>query len=210
MPRTSVAKRLKELKTSGPIIPGASRPPPRLWNAHKRIKTGKTQPLPGRLPQKLEEDEKWREIVTPDIVEYIDKAKPSLEDCHQILRNSHKFFSRPRNVPVEFRQQVYLYDQQSFDIHYIQLLIDTQSQVYSYTLSHSSSAAKVRILRRPFMVQQTGSEVLPLIRLQCESAPHPKYSRTTESRTRATGRPWRVKCRLRPLTAAAKPEEDDS
>jgi hypothetical protein len=107
MPRTSLAKRLKG---SAPIIPGASLPAPRLWNAHKRIKTGRTQPLPEWPPKDLEENGTWRELVTPDIVEYIDKAKPSPEDHAEILRNPHKFFSRPKNVPVEFRKQVYLYE----------------------------------------------------------------------------------------------------
>lgn len=107
MPRNASAKRLKE---SAPIIPGASLPPPRLWNAHQRIKTGRTQCLPEWPPKKLEENDKWREVVTPDIVEYIDKAKPSTQDRYEILRNPHKYFSRPRNVPAEFRKQVYLYE----------------------------------------------------------------------------------------------------
>ena len=130
MPRTSLAKHLNASKASGPIIPGASLPPPRLWNAHKRIKTGQVKPLAGRLhglrpgmqeattkgmeveqnqKQVPEEDDRWREVVTPDIVEFIDKAKVSPEDLYRILRNPHQFFSRPRNVPVEFRKQVYLY-----------------------------------------------------------------------------------------------------
>lgn len=48
--------------------------------------------------------------MTPDIVEYIDKAKPSPEVHAEILRNPHAFFSKPKNVPVEFRKQVYLYE----------------------------------------------------------------------------------------------------
>jgi hypothetical protein len=107
MPQNSLASRLKG---AAPIAPGATLPPPRLWNAHKRIKTGRTHPPPEWPLKNLEEKDEWRTLVTPDIVEYIDKAKPSPEDHAQILRNPLKFFSRPKNVPVEFRKQVYLYE----------------------------------------------------------------------------------------------------
>lgn len=58
----------------------------------------------------MEENDNWRALVTPDIAEYIDTAKPSPEDHAAILRNPHAFFSKPKNVPVVFRKQVYLYE----------------------------------------------------------------------------------------------------
>lgn len=106
MTRTSLSK---SLKLSRPIIRETLLPPPRLWNAHKPIKTGRTHRLPRWPLKRVEDSDNWRTWVTPDIVEHIDKAKPSPEDHAEILQNPHAFFSKPRNVPVEFRKQVYLY-----------------------------------------------------------------------------------------------------
>ena len=69
--------------------------------------------------------------MTPDIVKYIDKAKPSPEDHAEILRNPHAFFSKPKNVPVEFRTQVYLYDDWIPGVYQDKLLTDLQSCLYS-------------------------------------------------------------------------------
>ena len=130
MPRISSVKRLEAPAAINPGAPRRRRrpppppPPPRLWNAHKRIETGRTQSLQGWRPKALVESNKWREMVTPDIVEYIDKANPSPEDRYRIIRSPHWFFSRPRNVPVEFRKQVYLYEHGRLYIFWIQLLTD--------------------------------------------------------------------------------------
>jgi hypothetical protein len=129
MPRIPSVKRLE---APAAINPGASRrrhrppppPPRRLWNAHKRIETGRTQSLQGWCPKSLVESNKWREMVTPDIVEYIDKANPSPEDRYRIVRSPHWFFSRPGNVPVEFRKQVYLYEHGRLYTFRIPLLTD--------------------------------------------------------------------------------------
>ena len=108
---------------------------PRLWNAHKPIKTVRLRLKRGRLlnthdkyllrrqmkaaaakePETKtspEQDNKWRPngavTVPDDIVQFIDKADLSPEECYELLRNPPYFFSRPGNVPETLRQQVYL------------------------------------------------------------------------------------------------------
>ena len=57
-----------------------------------------------------DEDNRWRRLVSPDIVEFIDRVPLSPHDHFKILQNPHLFFSRPKNVPLNLRKQVLLYE----------------------------------------------------------------------------------------------------
>ena len=108
---------------------------PRLWNAHKPIKTVRLRLERGRLLQPDEQYQLRRQMkkaaakepetktspeqgngrrhngpitVPDDIVQFIDKADLSPRECYELLRNPPYFFSRPGNVPDKLRQQVYL------------------------------------------------------------------------------------------------------
>jgi hypothetical protein len=101
-------------------MPRAKLPPPRgaprLWNAKRRIKTNRAL-LPSSVVEykKNPDSTAWRHQTSPDVVDFIDKAKqlhkPLLpEQMVACLRNPSTFFSRPSNVVPELRKQVYLYD----------------------------------------------------------------------------------------------------
>ena len=90
----------------------------RLWNAHRRVFYKK--PIPYLHLLALEKSPNgWRKILTEDVVKFVDDleeknlAGSQDEQRHRImlmLQDTPRFFSRPKNVPIELRKQIYLYD----------------------------------------------------------------------------------------------------
>ena len=82
---------------------------PRLWNAKRRIKSSKTLTLPfrHRLYDDISKTDTWREFVSEDVAEYVDKAELSPEMRLELIRSPSRYFSRPHNVPTHLRTQVY-------------------------------------------------------------------------------------------------------
>lgn len=89
----------------------------RLWNAHQRVILKRKLPLQRllRLEKKIDG---WRQILSEDVIKYIDdldmenlagSAEERNTRITTITRNPAMFFSRPKNVPLEMRKQVYLY-----------------------------------------------------------------------------------------------------
>jgi hypothetical protein len=89
----------------------------RLWNAHRRVFLKRQ--LPAEEIHRLEKTiNGWRQILSDDVVKFIDdldlenlagSAEEREARIKTITRNPAEFFSRPRNVPLEMRKQVYLY-----------------------------------------------------------------------------------------------------
>ena len=89
----------------------------RLWNAHRRVFLKRQ--LPSAEILRLEnETNGWRQILSEDVVKFIDDldldglaGSPEEREARirTITRNPAQFFSRPKNVPLEMRKQVYLY-----------------------------------------------------------------------------------------------------
>jgi hypothetical protein len=89
----------------------------RLWNAHRRV-YHKRKLLPSQILDLEKKQDGWRELVTEDVVKFVDELKAKnlaggeeeqRKRISQITRDPAGFFSRPRNVPLVLRQQVYLY-----------------------------------------------------------------------------------------------------
>lgn len=89
---------------------------PELYNAKRLIDTSRG--LPSHLVQKFyanPSDPAWKTMVSPDVAAFIEdrqlvglKMTPSEE--RKLLTNPPKFFSKPQNVPVALRKQVYFPD----------------------------------------------------------------------------------------------------
>ena len=122
MPRYSKIPAI--LRTSTRSNPDVIKPAtPRLWNAKRRIKVSQGLTKPQYLAYKRNPESKnWRDQVSPDVAEFIDvntsdsvadqamRDHPLLpEEKDRVLRNPARFFSRPYNVPVQQRKQVFLY-----------------------------------------------------------------------------------------------------
>lgn len=90
---------------------------PRLYNGHRRVKSAigiqSTQ-----ATAELERDplsQAWRSEVSKDVEQFVDDmeaqgTKLLPEEQRQLLRGPAHYFSRPQNVPVNLRQQVYFPD----------------------------------------------------------------------------------------------------
>lgn len=90
---------------------------PRLWNAKRRVESSR-----GLNPKRLDEYKKdperytWRDHVSPDVAEFIDKANLLPDQRLKCLRSPSRFFAYPANVPTELRKQVYLCVSRTFSL----------------------------------------------------------------------------------------------
>jgi hypothetical protein len=89
----------------------------RLWNAHRRVYLQKQLPFADRV-RLQREPLGWRKLLSEDVVKYVDSLKENrlagTEEQQEkrircLLHNTPRFFSQPKNVPLEMRKQVYLY-----------------------------------------------------------------------------------------------------
>jgi hypothetical protein len=87
----------------------------RLFNAHRRVLHRRVLP-PGQIQLLENGGDDWRNILKEDIVKFVDDleatdAPPPQEwVIKQLMGDPGRFFSRPKNVPLELRKQVYLYN----------------------------------------------------------------------------------------------------
>ncbi len=89
----------------------------RLWNAHRRVFHKRKLPLLKRLALKNEPNG-WRQLLTEDVIKFIvdlewynlaGSQKEQEQRISTITRDPANYFSRPKNVPLELRTQIYLY-----------------------------------------------------------------------------------------------------
>lgn len=98
---------------------------PRLWNAKRRIKTGRIldpertlkengRRVPGNVALNVvlqdRDSQAWKRLVSEDVVKFIEDAKLPPEARNNCLANPTAFFAYPNNVPEALRKQVYLYE----------------------------------------------------------------------------------------------------
>jgi hypothetical protein len=93
----------------------------RLYNAHRPVFYKKRLPVE-KILKLQNEPEGWRQFVNEDVVNFVDELEASgvagteeeqaLRKKH-LLRSPAAFFSRPKNVPLELRKQIYLYSSPS-------------------------------------------------------------------------------------------------
>ena len=87
---------------------------PRLFNAKRRVLTSRPvwdQDVLGRLKENPF-DETWRQHVSPDVIQFVDDmeaqgTKLLPEEKLALVSYPPRYFSRPQNVPVSLREQVY-------------------------------------------------------------------------------------------------------
>jgi hypothetical protein len=88
----------------------------RLFNGHKRVLL-KNKLSSEKFRRLKNEPYSWRKILTADVVKFVDDLEKnnlagSKEDqkkrIRQLLHSPATFFSRPKNVPLELRKQIYL------------------------------------------------------------------------------------------------------
>lgn len=100
---------------------------PRLWNAKRRIKSGRILAMKGELATKDRElsvvqsdnrSQAWKQLVSEDVVKFIEDAKLPLSERRKCVANPNAYFAYPNNVPNALRKQVYLYE----TLPYIRLL----------------------------------------------------------------------------------------
>lgn len=89
----------------------------RLWNAHKRVIHKLKQQSP-KLERLQAKGDGWRKLLSEDVVKFVDdlesynlagSSEEQKERIGTILHDPARFFSRPKNVPLELRKQIYLY-----------------------------------------------------------------------------------------------------
>ena len=85
---------------------------PRLWNAKRRIKSGKLLNLNPHALRIVQNDdsEAWKKLVSEDVVKFIEDAKLSPFERRRCVKDPNRYFSFPGNVPNALRKQVYLYE----------------------------------------------------------------------------------------------------
>jgi hypothetical protein len=92
---------------------------PRLWNAKRRIKSGRILDMKGALApkhielavlQKDKDSQAWKKLVSEDVVKFIEDAKLPMKERRACLANPNAYFAYPINVPDALRKQVYLYE----------------------------------------------------------------------------------------------------
>lgn len=100
-------------KRSGPV-PKTNPHGPKLYNAKRRVKTAlgvRSQKILAEIQQD-HLSQAWRDEVSPDVAQFIDDmeaqgTKLLPEEQRQLLQSPAHYFSRPQNVPVNLREQVY-------------------------------------------------------------------------------------------------------
>lgn len=100
-------------KRSGPI-PKTNPQGPKLYNAKRRVKTA-LGVKSWKVLEELQRDhlsQSWRDEVSEDVKEFVDDmeaqgTKLLPEEQTALLRSPAHYFSRPQNVPVSLREQVY-------------------------------------------------------------------------------------------------------
>ncbi len=89
----------------------------RLWNAHRRV-LHKNPLSPLQRLELLSTPDGWRKVLDEEVVKFVDDLKannlagaPEQQEqiVKQLLHNTPRFFSRPKNVPLELRKQIFLY-----------------------------------------------------------------------------------------------------
>lgn len=149
MPR---ARFPKPAKTSTDGWIDAKTPAPRLWNAHRRIKTSKTLAGIYAKPEELKQSKAWQEFVTPDVAEYAEKADLTPEARYLLLKDPNRYFSYPANVPTELRKQVYL----------CVLCTAIHSAIQSILTPPPSPRFTVTLMRTPHLPPKYASFEVPL------------------------------------------------
>ena len=121
------------LKTAKPVLP-------RLWNAKRRIKSGRILAMKGDPSSKSREldivhkdrdSQAWKKLVSEDVVKFIEDAKLSPSEQRRCVANPNAFFAYPNNVPNALRKQVYLYDCLICNLTMLLLTIQ-QSQLHDH------------------------------------------------------------------------------
>ena len=140
--RTTVSKALKVgipaftqaiLKNAKPTLP-------RLWNAKRRIKSGRILAVKGEradknrglaIVQNDRDSQAWKKLVSEDVVKFIEDAKLSPSERRRCVANPNAFFAYPNNVPNALRKQVYLYVSFQCTLTMLSLTIQ-KSQFYDH------------------------------------------------------------------------------
>lgn len=118
MPRgVNVSRILPKLGPKQNVVPRSPEGGPKLFNAKRKIKTSRG--VSNRFARTaIEKDtftEEWRKHVSEDVSRFIDDmeaqgTKLLPEERLALLKNPARYFSRPQNVPIPLRQQVYFPD----------------------------------------------------------------------------------------------------
>jgi hypothetical protein len=85
---------------------------PRLWNGKRKIKSGRILNISHTVLATVQKVDKqaWKQIVSEDVVKFIEDAKLNTGERKQCLQNPNRYLSYPANVPTALRKQVYLYE----------------------------------------------------------------------------------------------------
>ena len=118
MPRgVNITRVLPKLGVKQKVVPRTPPGGPKLFNAKRKIRTSRG--VSDRfLRAAIEKDafnQEWRNHVSEDVSQFVDDmeaqgTKLLPEERLALLRDPARYFSRPQNVPVSLRQQVYFPD----------------------------------------------------------------------------------------------------
>lgn len=86
----------------------------RLWNAHRRIYQKRVKPWV-EIKQLQGKQDGWRKILAEDVVKFVDDLQQNGASAETLqaaiaglVRDPSDYLSRPKNVPLELRKQIYL------------------------------------------------------------------------------------------------------
>lgn len=89
----------------------------RLFNGSRRV-LHKRRLLPPAITNLQSQPDGWRQILNPDVAKFVDDLsvrepetapERKTQVINQLIQSPAESFSRPNNVPLSLRKQIYLY-----------------------------------------------------------------------------------------------------
>ena len=195
---------------------------PKLWNAHKRLPPRALSRISRAGIAKRIEAEDWASLVSEEVAGFIEKAMRNEEtavlgkkEMIECIKDPTSYFRFPKNVPVQYRKQIYLYVQHGSQEYasYCVLMsrcVQTEPGADRLPDAHTSSSSEVRCIQSATALEQVRSQELSGRSLRCRSPPHTKLRPKCKSEIRAPVTERRICAGSRQTQKTRGHEEDDS